>query len=200
MKLFSSFLGAALPRDPAARALLDAPIVEGAGPWSPMPPRRVGGLTALGFARTDDTLLVTSASGQSVIDATTGRMIYRNRHDDGMDTAALKGTRLDHPADERIDMAGLYGGALRSATSDGWSLTQIGAAEDALCLLHPPDALAHTTRPERPAHGGDAPFHLLAREPEEIRVFGFSWTGRSLVLATPNLLRIWTRPAPLSLT
>ncbi len=199
MKLFSTFFAAAPAADPVAAALRGADIATAPGPWRPLAPRAIGGLTALGFARGDDTLLVTSANGQSVIDGTSGEIRYRNREADGVDPAALKGTRLDHPADERFDLAGLYGGGLRSQTNDGWSVEVLGLEARAMCLLHPPNASIHNLRPERAAQGKEARFCLMGAEREPIRAFGFSWTGRCLALATPSTLLLWARPMPLAL-
>lgn len=200
MKIFSSFFGATPPSDPVARALADAIVAPPGGPWQPLDPIAVGGLTAIGFERKGETLLVTSARGQSVIDGTDGTILYRDRDDDGLDTCALKGTRLDHPADERFDMAGLHGGALRTQTNDGWAVALIGQGAHALCLLHPPGASVHNLAPALAAYANkDATFHLLDRARDDIRAFGFSWTGRTLTLATSTTLTLWTRPAPLTL-
>lgn len=200
MKLFTSFFNGTVASDPVDAALSEATVCGDVGPWRAQPLVAIGGLTAVGFARTDETLLVCSSQGQSVIDAATGTTLYRNHEDDGLDWAALKGTRLDHPADERFDMAGLPGGGLRSATNDGWSVMQLGQGDASLCLLHPPGASVFNLRPTIAEVTLDATFHLLARERAEIRAFGFSWTGRSLVLATASDLRIWSRDAPLTLT
>ncbi len=116
MKLMQSFFGAAPTLTSVAQALAQAEPAISARPWQQVNVRAIGGLTALGFARSRDVLLVTSQSGQSVMDGTTGEIMYRNRDADGLDTSALKGTRLDHPADERFDMVGQYGGALRTMT------------------------------------------------------------------------------------
>lgn len=202
MKLIQSLFGEK-QRDglgPVRAALEGADVVTEIPPWQHITTIAVGGLTAVGFERGSETLLVTSVSGQSVMDATTGTRLFRNRADDGYDVHALKAARLDHPAIERIDMAGLHGGALRRETRDGWSVDMFDLAwPQTSCVLHPPKASIYFLKPGW-AHGiKDATFHLLAREPEDIRAFGFSWTGRSLVLATPSTLKIWARSAPLQL-
>ena len=110
LKLMQSLFGVSDPDDPITQALADAEPMQAAGPWQPVTTLAVGGLTALGFDRASDTLLICSTSGQSVVSGATGEMLYRNLDNDGLDIAALKGKRLDHPADERFDMAGLYGG------------------------------------------------------------------------------------------
>ncbi|MCW1950629.1 MAG: hypothetical protein KIH44_004585 [Octadecabacter sp.] len=166
-----------------------------AGPWTQVAVLGIGGLTALGFDRASEMMLVTSVNGQSVIDGFTGEILYRNREADGLDTSALKGTRLDHPADERFDMSGLYGGGLRCVTDDGWYVERLGPN----CVLHPAGASVHFLGAKWADHNKDATFYLLDRSGEDIRALGFSWTGRTLVCATPSTLSVWNRPAPLAL-
>lgn len=196
-------------QDPIRRALSDAALAADIGPWRSVVMPMVGGITALGFDRTSEDMLVTSITGQSVMCGVMGEVLYRNREQDGLDVAALKGTRLDQPATERFDMAGLFGGALRTQTNDGWSVERImsGSANlrDALhsdvvnCVLHPQGASIHFLGPQWDDYTKDRRFNLLAREREDIRVFGFSWTGRTLVIATSCDIKVWSRPAPLPL-
>jgi hypothetical protein len=200
VKLMQSFFGAAPTLTPVAQAVAQAEPAISARPWQPVNVRAIGGLTALGFARSRDVLLVTSQSGQSVMDGTTGEIMYRNRDADGLDTSALKGTRLDHPADERFDMVGLYGGALRTMTDDGWSIEKIATPAGVQCLLQPPKASIHFADPKWNGHGKDATFYLMGTAGDNIRAFGFSCTGRILALATSGSLTLWSRPAPLSLS
>ncbi len=186
-----SFFGA----DPISKALdAAAPIVD-VGPWKQAAVLEIGGLTALGFDRKSEDMLVTSRSGQSVVSGVSGEVLYRNREEDGLDPARLKGTRLDHPADERFDMAGVYGGGLRTMTSDGWSTTALRGH----CLLHPPYSSIRYLEPGWDGHTKDATFHLLDKSGEEVRVLGFSWSGHTMVCATSSRLTIWGRPAPLTL-
>lgn len=195
MTFLQSLFTSAAPRDAISLALAAAPLADRAGPWRPIVTHAVGGLTAVGFDRTAEVMLVTSATGQSVIDGATGEILYRNRQDDGLDVAALKGTRLDSPADERFDMAGLYGGGLRRVTDDGWSVAHMAGH----ALLHPKDASIQFLAPEWDSYRKDSTFHLLDRSGEDMRAFGFSWTGRTLALATPSTLVLWGRPEPLTL-
>ena len=195
MKVMQSLFRGAVQSDPVQAALADAQILHSAGPWRHVTTLAVGGLNAVGFERTSEVMLVTSINGQSVIAGETGDVIYRNRDADGLDVAALKGTRLDHPADERFDMAGLFGGGLRRMTDDGWSIEAVHGA----AVIHPPDASIHVLSPKWARHAKDATFHLLEPAGEELRVIGFSWTGRTAITATPSTLRIWGRPAPLTL-
>jgi len=122
-------------------------------------------------------MLVTSVNGQSVICGATGGTLYRNREDDGLDASALKGTRLDNPADERFDLTGLYGGGLRTVTDDGWSVERLGPS----CVLYPATASVHFLASKWVDHNKDATFHLLDRSGEEIRALVF--LGRAALLS-----------------
>lgn len=195
MKFFSTLFGAEV-QGPLERALDAARPADAVPPWQRGPDIAVDGLTAIGFSRSEDVMLLASQSGQQIIDVASGALIFRNDGADGLDPAALKATRLDHPGEERLDIAGLYGGALRNMTSDGWSVDLIAKGSEFLSLLHAPGT---SDGMGRVSFGGAASFHLLARDTEQVRVFGFSWTGRALVLATPGVVRLWTRPAPLTL-
>lgn len=193
--MMQTLFGAGETGDAIDQALAAADVAEDAGPWHRISVMAIGGLNAVGFDRASETMLVTSSTGQSVIAGHTGEVTYRNRDDDGLDISALKGTRLDHPADERFDMAGLFGGGLRRVTDDGWSVeTSRGH-----CILQPSGASIHFLAPAWDGHAKDTTFHLLDRGGEDIRAFGFSWSGRTLVVATPSTLMIWARPAPLTL-
>lgn len=190
-----SLFGETRGADPIERALAAAPVAVQAGPWQQIKVLGIGGLTALGFDRASEEMLVTSRNGQSVISGASGEIIYRNRDDDGLDIKSLKGTRLDHPADERFDMAGLYGGGLRTTTDDGWSVEQLRGRR----VLHPPGASIHFLGSAWDSHSKDSTFFLIDSTVDDIRAFGFSWTGRTLVCASSGTLTIWGRPAPLTL-
>lgn len=92
-------------------------------------------------------------------------------------------------------MAGLYGGGLRSVSDDGWSVEHVGGNS----LLHPPKASIHFLKSAFKNVNKDTTFYLLDRAGEDIRALGFSWSGRSVITASPNTLSIWGRPAPLTL-
>ena len=184
--------------DPVRDALLAARAVDTADIWHPVGTHTIGGLVAVGFDRTSEEMLIVAENGQSVVDCRSGTLRYRNEDADGYDAPPLKAARLDHPAAERFDMAGMDGGGLRAATSDGWHVDRISLCwPETYCILHPPDASIHALAQVQ--RGMGTTFYLMAKEREEIRAFGFSWTGESLVLATASNLRIWTR-ATLKLT
>ncbi|MCF2904565.1 hypothetical protein L0666_06165 [Octadecabacter sp. CECT 8868] len=166
-----------------------------AGPWAHIAALGIPYIKALGFDRVSEDMLVVTSNGQSVICGQTGDIIYRNRDEDGFDAEALKGTRLDHPANERFDMAGPFGGGLRTRLKDGWKVEQL----DQYRVLTPALGSIHFRGPSWDGQDHDDTFHLLDRSGDSLQVLGFSWTGRTLVCATSKTLNIWARPAPLTL-
>ncbi|MNT83089.1 hypothetical protein D3C72_2229080 [compost metagenome] len=87
-------------------------------------------------------------------------------------------------------MAGINGGGLPLATADGWMIEDIILAwpEQHLLLVEPGSWL-HGARYNRPAL-----FHKLGVE-LEVRAFGFSYTGLSLVIATAAEVVVFGRCA-----
>ncbi|MBU2992715.1 hypothetical protein Q4555_04090 [Octadecabacter sp. 1_MG-2023] len=175
--------------------LAAADTAKVAGPWAHIAALDIPYIKALGFDRASEDMLVVTSNGQSVICGQTGDILYRNRDEDGFDAEALKGTRLDHPANERFDMAGLFGGGLRTHLKDGWKVEQL----DHYRVLTPALGSIHFRGPSWDGYDHDDTFYLLDRSGDSLQVLGFSWTGRTLVCATSKTLNIWGRPAPLTL-
>lgn len=128
----------------------------------------------MGFAEDTDLLLVATHDGRGVIDCITGQLVARDpdpsftfdeerRTVEGIGPLAGKG----------ITIAGvIYGGALPHETDDGWRLMgYLSNSSDDLVQLLPPSG----------APGEMATFTDFV---PEVRVFGFSPTGRSFVIGT----------------
>jgi len=133
-----------------------------------------GGLIGAGSARDADLLLVVTHDGRGVVDCVTGQLVARDRDPDfPLDEDSREVPGIGPLADEVVAIAGeIYGGALLQATHDGWRLTgHLSNSADDVVQLLPPDA--GMADPE--AFTGFIP---------EIRVFGFSPTGRSFVIGT----------------
>lgn len=145
-----------------------------ATPWVSRHLVRVGGLIGIGFAADSDLLLVASHDGRGVIDCVTGELLARD--DDPLfpfdeDTQMVYG--VGPLADQEVRIAGpVYGGTLPTETQDGWSLLGglTNSSDDAVVLLPPT------------AQGGEP--HTFTGFVPEVRVFGFSPTGRSFVIGT----------------
>lgn len=150
----------------------------------------VGGLWAVGFGPGTDLLLVLSVSGRGVFDCLSGERVARDPQDDDVATAAnydkseetLLG--IGPLAGVPISMCGSSGGfstrrALPVSSTDGWSVATLRSRNT-----------AHERVAVR-APGTDQSFPLF--DAEEVRAMGFSPTGRSLIVAEPHTLSVWSR-------
>lgn len=145
-----------------------------ATPWALRHTVRTGGLIGVGFGAASDLLLVATHDGRGIVDCATGELLARD--DDPLfpfdeDTRKAKG--LGPLADQEIMIAGpIYGGTLLTETRDGWRLLgQLTNSSDDVVILFPPA----DENGESSTFTGFVP---------EIRVFGFSPTGRSFVIGT----------------
>lgn len=166
----------------------NAPTTREPSPW-----RRydfaIGGLTDVGFADDTDFLIVLTGQGRAVFDCTSGERVERDYDPDfPQDYCNLTTEGFGVLEGQRIRTAGLAGGALSRGTSDGWMVHQITFHwPEEILLLTPP---GHWIYGDVPSMGSD--FYRIGSE-LEIRAFGFSPTGRSLVIATGSDLAILTK-------
>lgn len=182
------------PFDNLKRALSVATIVSSPGLWKQTVHLGVGGLFAVGFDTKTENLVVVSMNGQSVIDCSTGQLIYRNREQDGFNNKWLNATRLDSPNCSPINMAGLYGGGLKASTSDGWSVKSFPIEwPETYYILEPPDSSIYYADEKWRGHSKNCSFFLLGKDRGESCAFGFSWSGKFLVLASTSDLFVWSR-------
>lgn len=150
---------------------------------------KVGGLESVGFAPSSELILVTSPGGRSVYDCTTGKQVARDREtEDFEDDAALEAIGIGPLDGLAIRMSGLYGGGLPRLTSDCWMAErlEIDWPNESALLVHPGSFIYGDV------HGKPAEFTKVF-EGHETRAWGFSSTGKTLVLATSGDLTIYAR-------
>ncbi len=144
---------------------------------------RAGGLFGVGFANGSDLLLIATHDGRGVVDCVSGEMIARDPDPAfPFDEDSREAEGIGPIAGQQILIAGeVYGGSLSQATEDGWRLTgQLSnSSEDKIQLFAPAGA-----PDEASIFTGFVP---------EIRVFGFSPTGRSFVIGTGAEVFIFAR-------
>lgn len=176
-------------------ALTAAPEVKKFGPWRLVTERAVGGLFAVGFERISEDLLIISMNGQNVIDCKTGLLVFRDRDQKSFDDEQLYGRRLDKPEAPQIDMAGSCGGGLKRETSDGWTVDDFPIDwPETFLILQPPKASIYMNDPKLAEYKKDGTFFLLWKGIGPEVAFGFSWSGKTLLLATSSsvqLIRLW---------
>ena len=146
-------------------------------PWTAQPITWAGGIIGVGFARETDLLLVATHDGRGVVNCLTGEMIARDRDPSFLlDEKTRKVPGIGPLAGEEIVIAGkIYGGTLSNKTKDGWVLRGelSNRSDDSIWLLPPIDDVNTITRPM-----------LFTGFIPEIRVFGFSPTGRCFIIGT----------------
>lgn len=167
------------------RKLATLDIQDAPRPWHRKTIAAVGGLTDVGFGRDQELLLVVSSSGRAVFDCNTGERVARDRSepsDDWYDPAHLEAYGIGPLGGVLVRLSGLNGGGLSCRGIKGWSV-------DSVVLRWPQQSLLFV-EPFKWIFDTAAQITLLGLE-SETRAFGFSDTGRSLVLATSSEVTIW---------
>ncbi len=135
---------------------------------------RAGGLFGVGYADGSDLLLIVTHDGRGVVDCISGEMVARDPDPSfPFDEDSRMTEGIGPMAGQEILINGeIYGGALPLSTEDGWRLTGClsNSSDDAIQLIAP---IGTDQKPGK--FTGFVP---------EIRVFGFSPTGRSFVIVT----------------
>jgi hypothetical protein len=165
-----------------------APLTGLPPPWRQIKTIAIGGLEAVGFEEGSERLLVVSSSGQGLFDCPTGERLSRNVEQDGYEPYLLLAHVVGQERGPAIRMAGLHGGALPTVTRDGWQAEALSLDWPAKTLLvTEPGSWLYGRR-----YGKRDEFFKLAKE-SELRAFGFSWTGLSLIIATSSDVTVYSR-------
>jgi hypothetical protein len=122
--------------------------------------------------------LIVSHQGRGVIDCISGSRVAHDPHEGPgwFDESGPEATGIGPLAEEQVPVVGLAGGSLAQATTDGWrvSLNTAGV------LVHAPD-------------GQDPGASFTVEESEELRAWGFSPDGLTLVAGASPGLAIYRR-------
>ncbi len=157
-------------------------------PWIRKSANAIGGLVAVGFGEHSDLLLVVSSQGRGVFDCTTGQRVARDGNDDTYDPIGLRALGIGPLDDGFIRVSGLDGGGLPMGTEDGWSAERFVIEWPIETLvLAPPGSWVYGVLYDKP--------HKFTKvyEDSEIRAWGFSPTGKTLILATSSDVTIYGR-------
>ena len=148
------------------------------GSWRRISYVAVGGLTEVGFGRHARFLLIVSHQGRGVVDCVSGVCVARDPDEcPGWFAGSVPAAEGIGPlAGERVPVAGLAGGSLAQATPDGWRVT-LGA--DGV-VVHAPE---HQ----------DSRLSFTIDESEELRAWGFSPDGLTVLIAASPGLAIYCR-------
>ncbi len=150
-------------------------------PWKHCATWPVGGLFQVGYAENSDLLLVLSSQGRGIFDCLTGEKLARDYVEahDFFDPIRLLAQGFGPLEGKSIRMAGLFGGGLPLTTKDEWFLEEEAPAGPTRSILLTPPTVKHEDG--RIMNGESV---VIGDEGAcELRAYGFSETGRSLVIA-----------------
>ena len=172
--------------------LLAIPVAPPPAPWTAIPPIAVGGLTNLGVGTADavELVLTISQAGRGLFNDQ-GTLLARNSEEPDeswLDVFGLEAVGIGSLTDRRVRVAGLAGGGLPTSTRDGWHVSSlpIDWPHD-LVILEPPGCGALWPGHERGCVA------VFAHDACELRAFGFSPSGRILILASSADLHLYVR-------
>ncbi|MEV2268303.1 hypothetical protein [Nonomuraea africana] len=171
---------------PLRRRFRDAPLHPPPAPWRRVPVQQVGGLTDVGFGSrpaASDLLLVASSAGRGVFDCVSGERVARDHEDVHPDDPLVRGG-IGPLAGVGVPMAGLWGGGLHTTTADGWAVHLVAPDWPVESVL-----LSQDDEP----YQGSRWWHIHREEGCELRAFGFSPSGRTLVIASACDLILFSR-------
>jgi hypothetical protein len=176
--------------DPLRDELRASKVVAPPQPWRKISDFAVGGLRSVGFDRESELLLVVSSAGRGVIDCQSGVKVARDDAEYYENEAMLEAEGIGPLEGRTLRISGLLGGGLPRGTSDGWSIETVylnwPVAET---LLLEPFASLYDSLRKKPSR-----FHRINSE-SEIRASGFSYSGRTLIIATSSGIAIYGRDA-----
>jgi hypothetical protein len=173
---------------PLQKKLLSLNIHEVPEPWKLVATFAVGGLRSVGFDQESENLLVVSSQGRGVIDCLTGEKVARDYEEFYENETILEAQGIGILSDRTIRMSGLFGGGLPNITEDGWQLECVTLKwPEQMLILLPPSSNLYGSVTGHP----DTMTKIF--EDSCIRAYGFSYTGRSLIVATTSDVTVIVR-------
>jgi hypothetical protein len=162
----------------------DAPL-----PWRKLPTVHLGGLWHVGFGEKSDLLLLISVTGRGAVDCTTGEVVARDDAEYYAPLGSLTGDGIGPLENQIVHVAGISGGGLSRATSDGWSieLHPLSWPDEEIILCPPGQTMLWQ------AQGAGENLFKLQPLPSPLVAFGFSPTGKTLIVATSSDLTVFHR-------
>jgi hypothetical protein len=173
---------------PLKQKILSLSIDKAPAPWKLVATFTIGGLRSVGFDRESENLLVLSSQGRGVIDCLIGEKIARDYDEFYENETNLEAQGIGILRDRTIRMAGLFGGGLPITTEDGWQLECVTLTwpEEILILLPPRSHLYGSVT-------GHPDTMTKLFEDSCIRAYGFSYTGKSFIIATTSDVTVFAR-------
>jgi len=174
--------------DPIRQRIRSLDIDLPPSPWKKIGAVAVGGLRSIGFDRDSEMLLIVSSMGRGVIDCCDCAKVARDEAEYYAGETYLEAEGIGQLEGKTIRMAGLTGGGLPNVTQDGWMLeiVTLDWPEHDVLLAEPYTTIYDSL------YGKPSRFKKIARE-SELRAYGFSYTGKSLVIATSSEIVVYGR-------
>ena len=164
------------------------PLSQPPSPWRKIGALAVGGLRSIGFDTDSELVLVVSNAGRGVINCESMEKVSRDCEEYYGSERFLEAKGIGPLLGRTIRVSGVFGGGLINTTHDGWSIESafIDWPIQEVLLLEP----FHTIYGER--YGKPGIFHKIFRD-FEVLAAGFSYSGRSLIVATSSDITVWGR-------
>ena len=173
--------------DPVRRKVRGAEITDPPPPWRKVASLPIDGLSEAGFDDDSELLLVISQHGRQIIDCAAGQVVAHDPIEDdkgwyGRDI--LTGVGFGPLEGKQVRLCGQYGGGLPVCTRDGWAVEALAIdwPDQSLLLIDPASSIY---QPHARFWKLDVVSDLCA--------FGVSYTGRTLLIATPQRVTIFAR-------
>jgi len=166
--------------DPVSRKVRSVEVSDPPPPWRRTASIPTDGLSEAGFDDDSELLLVISQHGREIIDCAAGQVVDRDAIEDdkgwyGRDI--LTGIGFGPLDGKQVRLCGQYGGGLPVCTRDGWAVEALAIdwPDHSLLLIDPASSLYQP-------HARFWKIDVVS----DLRAFGFSYTGKTLLIATPN--------------
>lgn len=159
--------------------------------WTHKNTYAIGGLENVGYANNSDNLVVLSSQGKGIFNCLTGEKTFRDPSNwwQGFNESDCSINGFGLLNEIIIKTCGLYGDDfLNKETSDGWTLLKMEKEPD-----DPPFEKYLVNKIFLQSPTKELMILISKDGPCELRVFGFSTTGNSLIVASSCELTIWSR-------
>lgn len=178
---------------PVVELIRNTDIEVPSEPWKLISVHGIGGLRAVGFFEGTDDLLVISSQGRGLFNCITGEKTSRDYENifeqDIYNPTKLEALGIGSYSNQKTCVSGIDGGGLPNQTYDGWKVDRFSLefSFDVL-LLSPPDSFGVYGILHDKSHD----FNKIY-EDSELRAWGFSPTGKTLIIADSSDLFIYGR-------
>lgn len=164
-----------------------AKIEDAALPWRKICHSAVGSARAVGFSKCSRYALVESGDGRGLFDSLSGDKLLHDVANYPDQEVDLLCQGIGPLSGDSVRMAGINGGGLPLRTEDGWRIEALSFWPQTTLLLFSPGSWLHGEKYDKPYR------FTKIWSSYELRGFGFSYDGQSLLVCDSSDLTIYTR-------